>query len=471
MYRGKWAQRGKNQPPRRLPPSSAALVTAQGVRQDGPVRTTEVDFLAEILAAPDDDAPRLVLADWFEDHDDDRGEFIRLQCERAHLPQHDDRWWQLWDREQQLLAQHGRSWSRQWRRPRFLGRRVDCYDDCSGTPLSPGTRVYRRGLPEVASARNVLGMRRGLEAPERRLVREILLYSYDSRLLPGLLLEGLVGLSGLAVPGSQLGADFVAPLAQCPAAEGLRRLGLERNLLQRTSLELLCESPYLRSLQSLNLSWNRLSPRDPLVLRQWSSLSNLRELWLSGNAMDRAGSELLADPALAGLHLLDVGECPGDAPLLEMLLDNSTMRQLTHLSLEGARLDPLAARRLFAEERLNTMRVLNLSQCALTDDDLQHMAHSPMMLRVRDLALGAGWRRSATFSRAGLRALAEASSLSELRVLTLSRVEIDRDTAQMLVSSESLPRLTDLRLENCQVDDAAQQCLRQRLRVSIATRH
>lgn len=469
MYRGKWAHWGKT--PRRWQVASpAALVTAQGVRQDGPVRTTEVDFLAEILAAPDDDAPRLVLADWFEDHDDERGEFIRLQCERARLPQHEDRWWQLWDREQQLLARHGQSWLRHWRRPRFLGHRVDGNGDCTGTPLAPGTRVYRRGLPEVASARNVLAIRRGLEAPERRLVREIHLLAYDSRLLPGLL-GGLAGLSGLVVPGSQLGADFVAPLAQCPAAEGLRRLGLERNLLQRTSVELLCGSPYLQSLQSLNLSWNRLGPRDPLALRQWPGLGNLRELWLAGNAMDGAGSELLADPALTGLHLLDVGECSGDAPLLEMLLDNSTMRQLTHLSLAGAKLDPLTPRRLFAEERLSTLRILNLSQCALTDDDLQHMAHSPMMRRIRDLALGAHQRRSATFSRAGLRALAEASSLSELRVLTLSRVEIDRDTAQMLASSESLPRLAELRLENCQVDDAARECLWQRFRVTAATRH
>lgn len=433
-----------------LAPCLAALVTSPGVRQDGPVRTTEVDFLAEILAAPDDDAPRLVLADWFEDHDDERGEFIRLQCERAHLPQHEDRWWQLWDREQQLLARHGQSWLRRWRRPRFLGRRIDSDGDCTGAPLAPLTRIFRRGLPEVASARNVSALRRGLDAPERRLVREIHLFAYDPRLLPGLL-GTLEGLAGLAVPGSQLGADFVAPFAQCPAAAALRRLDLSRNLLQRTSLELLCASPYLRSLQSLNLSWNRLAPRDGLVLRQWPGLGNLRELWLAGNAMDRAGSELLADPALTGLHLLDVGGCTGEAPLVEMLLENASLQQLTHLSLAGANFDAATFRRLFAEERLGTLRVLNLSHYPLTDGDLEQMTHSPMMRRVRDLALGADPRRSATFTRAGLRALAEASSLSELRVLTLAGVEIDRDTARMLSNSESLPLLSSLKLVNCEV--------------------
>jgi uncharacterized protein (TIGR02996 family) len=418
------------------------------VRQDGPVRTTEVDFLAEILAAPDEDGPRLVLADWFEDHDDERGEFIRLQCERAHLPQHDDRWWQLWDREQELLARHGDSWLRRWPRPRFLGRSIDDYG--IGAPFAPGTCIFRRGLPEAASARNVSALRRGLEAPERRLVREIHLLSYDPRLLPGLL-GVLAGHSGLAVPTSQLGAEFVAPLAQCPAAADLRRLDLRGNLLQRTSLEWLCSSPYLRSLQSLNLSWNRLASRDFLVLRQWPGLGNLRELWLAGNAMDRAGSELLADPALAGLHLLDVGDCSGEAPLVEMLLENASMQQLTHLSLAGANFDRATFRRLLAEERLSTLRVLDLSRCPLTDNDLEQMTHAPMMRRVRNLALGFDVRGLTTFTRAGLRALAEASCLRELRRLTLSCVEMDRETARMLAESESLPLLSRLKLVNCEI--------------------
>src|SRR5215217_5840813 len=41
-------------------------------------------LLAAIRAAPDDDAPRLVYADWLDEHGQpERAEFIRLQCERA----------------------------------------------------------------------------------------------------------------------------------------------------------------------------------------------------------------------------------------------------------------------------------------------------------------------------------------------------------------------------------------------------
>jgi uncharacterized protein (TIGR02996 family) len=40
-------------------------------------------FLADILANPYDDGPRLVFADWLEERGDPLGEFIRVQCERA----------------------------------------------------------------------------------------------------------------------------------------------------------------------------------------------------------------------------------------------------------------------------------------------------------------------------------------------------------------------------------------------------
>jgi uncharacterized protein (TIGR02996 family) len=47
-------------------------------------------FLAAITASPDDDTPRLVFADWLQEHgEDERAEFIRVQCEIARLDQVD----------------------------------------------------------------------------------------------------------------------------------------------------------------------------------------------------------------------------------------------------------------------------------------------------------------------------------------------------------------------------------------------
>ena len=46
--------------------------------------TDDDSFLRAIGAAPADDAPRLVYADWLDDHGQpERAEFIRVQCELA----------------------------------------------------------------------------------------------------------------------------------------------------------------------------------------------------------------------------------------------------------------------------------------------------------------------------------------------------------------------------------------------------
>ncbi len=47
--------------------------------------TEEEAFLRAVTENPEDDTPRLIFADWLDDHDDPRGSFIRVQCELARL--------------------------------------------------------------------------------------------------------------------------------------------------------------------------------------------------------------------------------------------------------------------------------------------------------------------------------------------------------------------------------------------------
>ena len=69
-------------------------------------------FLQAVVAEPDDDTPRLVFADWLEDHGDEpRAAFIRAQVELVKLPPGDPRRWELQDRERALLAAHGDAWA------------------------------------------------------------------------------------------------------------------------------------------------------------------------------------------------------------------------------------------------------------------------------------------------------------------------------------------------------------------------
>src|SRR5262245_51138826 len=70
-------------------------------------------FLDAIVAAPEDDAPRLVYADWLEENgDSDRAEFIRLQCDLARRARFDIARRPLVDRERQLLQLHRAEWAK-----------------------------------------------------------------------------------------------------------------------------------------------------------------------------------------------------------------------------------------------------------------------------------------------------------------------------------------------------------------------
>src|SRR5437868_1021578 len=85
---------------------------------EGSPMTHDEAFQADIRANPDDDAPRLIYADWLEEHGDEAGifaareraEFVRVQCELERLPEYDYRWLDLWNREAELLAAHEAAW-------------------------------------------------------------------------------------------------------------------------------------------------------------------------------------------------------------------------------------------------------------------------------------------------------------------------------------------------------------------------
>jgi uncharacterized protein (TIGR02996 family) len=67
--------------------------------------TILLGLLQDIKANPDEDGPRLILADYLEEHGEPRGEFIRLQCQLASLETDDpdretlaSRAWEIADR-------------------------------------------------------------------------------------------------------------------------------------------------------------------------------------------------------------------------------------------------------------------------------------------------------------------------------------------------------------------------------------
>ena len=73
--------------------------------------TPDDAFLQHIIERPDDDTPRLVSADWLEDHGQpERAEFIRCHIEATRLPPPDTRREQLDARAAVLLQAHQAEW-------------------------------------------------------------------------------------------------------------------------------------------------------------------------------------------------------------------------------------------------------------------------------------------------------------------------------------------------------------------------
>src|SRR5262245_44072357 len=88
----------------------------------------EVAFLAALYDQPEDDTPRLIYADWLEEHGQpQRAELIRLQCRIANGSPHTD---EDEDRADALVREHRGAWT-------------------AHLPQAEGaTWQFRRGFPE-----------------------------------------------------------------------------------------------------------------------------------------------------------------------------------------------------------------------------------------------------------------------------------------------------------------------------------
>src|SRR5262245_42037149 len=162
-------------------------------------------FLAAVGADPDADGPRLVFADWLDDHGDPRAELIRTQCEMARAPYRSVPYLELEDRERDWLDRHHGQW------PAGLdGEEV----------------TWERGLPVVELPSHRLPARtgRGLHAALEQGWIDHLRVTVSSA-------NEAERLAGLGPPtAGKVGVVRLTALAQPPALAHLRRLGRLRLL-------------------------------------------------------------------------------------------------------------------------------------------------------------------------------------------------------------------------------------------------
>jgi uncharacterized protein (TIGR02996 family) len=206
-----------------------------------------MSLLAQCKQDPDDDAPRLILADWLSEHDDLRGELMRVQVQRAHLRRSNPQWAALHRRERQLVRQYLPTW---------LGPLVGM----------TGEWEFRRGLLWLGGLFDTL--LDGSELLWHRL--ELWTWVEGLRISEGMpecvsWLANCPALAALACldlsgDGSEYGDQGAGRLSVTPHLVGLAHLNLANNNISDTGATALAHSPQLAWLTRLNLSRNRIGP-------------------------------------------------------------------------------------------------------------------------------------------------------------------------------------------------------------------
>jgi uncharacterized protein (TIGR02996 family) len=231
-------------------------------------------FLHHILEQPDDDGPRLIYADWLDEHGEPaRAEFIRVQIELARLPRDHPRRGELEARERALLKEHEQAWVGP-----LLG------------PL-PGMVAewkFRRGFLEEVALEG-----RGLRGHADLLfraspIRHLTVYLARSHLAA---LPPLARLTSLNLGGNSIGDEGVVTLAACPCLGRLTALNLRSNGLTDAGVRTLAFSGGLQRLAALNLSNNAVGDAGAAALA--AGLPQLTSLELYWNPLGPGARRML----------------------------------------------------------------------------------------------------------------------------------------------------------------------------------
>jgi len=348
-------------------------------------RPQVLSFLDAIKETPDDDTPRLILADWLMEHGDEvRGEFIQLQCRLAQMNQNDPQWGETSARIEEILQKQELGWLgpfrpllRQWQFHRGLLRAtVNC-------PRLVKAADRAAGWTESWAWMDRVKLR---DTSISRLFRE---FAFMQQ-----------------VTGLDLGADW--------------RLGDD-------GLETLTSSPHLTRLISLYLDCNQISTTGMAILAQSPLLGQLTELSLRGNVIDDGGFALLVSSPQLRLRRLDLGANVLRLTNRRALALLPKLCQLSSLSLsDNHHLEPEVIKSL---TRINWSRLteLSLDHTGIDDEGARALAQAPGLSRLTALSLIGN-----KISVEGAIALAESPYLGDLRRLWLWRNSFSSGAAAAL---------------------------------------
>jgi uncharacterized protein (TIGR02996 family) len=459
-------------------------------------------FLDAIIADPDDDAVRLIYADWLEENgtavERDRARFIHLQIELQGIEDNDRRR-AIIDECNQLIDRHWQEWTYGFQADRtaayyykdtyergFLPYMClddeDLEDPTLDTLLAhePITHFFMRRIDTFPDA-----VAQWKHLPRVRQVS----FSGGGDNVKALLRSPL--LTGLRVFAEPSGLDDVALITSDPRFAGLRRLEIGYSDLGDSAVEMVSQSRTLSHLTAFDYSGNRTTiaaleavAGSPLAsrltfigLRQYdwgeaptvgsraaellAGFRCLQGIDLHGQQIGDEGAEVLAgSPNLADLKLLQLGQNGLGLRGMTALLSSRYLTKVEELDLSNNRPggDWITALASTGPRRLLK---LTLEDNQLDGQAVVLLADAVALEGVRELS-----RRGNPIGDQSAAALAGSARLTQLRKLGLGSCDIGDEGANALAGSSTLDRLegfTGLGLADNRYGQEAARRLRKRL--------
>jgi uncharacterized protein (TIGR02996 family) len=292
---------------------------------------TRNDLFRAVCEHPDEDAPRLVFADWLEEHGEaERAEFIRVHVATDRMPKDDPNYTRLMQRRGELFARNNRDWH-------------------AGLPKLPGVEwalSFPRGFVGEVTFADVKAFRRHADAVFAGTPVEDI---HFKRLHPRE--------AGIVAASPYLARLIALELGPVAGGRGIGPAGAAA----------VANSPHLAKLEYLNLDGHLIGTAGVEALAASEHLPNLRQIVLTRNGLDaNAVGLLFGSPRLARLRCVNLSDNPiGDAGA-RLLAESPPHPDLTDLSLDSTGIRDDGARALAASPGLARVVWLDLSRNEIT---------------------------------------------------------------------------------------------------------
>ncbi|QDU18350.1 TIGR02996 domain-containing protein [Urbifossiella limnaea] len=366
-------------------------------------------LLAAVVDRPDDDTPRLVLADYLDDHGDpDRAAFVRAQVELARTPEWEPfavecrhrrtEWSDFGKPFRAVLPAFPDGCGVEWAEPPFrrgFGWRVRVGNLHGWAGVAPELfRAAPVGALHLRADTTLDDWRAFAAGPWLARIREVHLEAGRSPVEPVRALAAagtLTGLDSLHVHHADIpGIDFlVADVLAGPLVANLR--GLSFRLSSPASLDDLLDVLAAHAGRFEKLALRKMYLTGAQVGR-WASagLHGLHGLDLSDNyVFSQDGARALADALAGGWtgHTLGLSRCGIAVPGVRALAAAPGMASVRRLDLSRNVFGPTGVQVLAASPHLAGLRMLDLRDCGFGDQAVRRLVRGTFWPNLTELDL------------------------------------------------------------------------------------